>query len=125
MQVSRVVIATSSIAFCALLGATTPSEASTPGTPAIVDQVKQQQQRRYEYALDVDGDQHPDDCDHDGTPDRYVDAAFTCATSCGVYLTAAQGCAILGPVIFLCVGLAAYKCIRTCQTSIEHLDVCQ
>ena len=121
----KVVITIPSVAFCALLGATTPSEASTPSTFANVDKIKQQQQHYYEYALDADGDQHPDDCDRDGTPDRYVDAVFTCATSCGVYLTAAQACEILGPVVFLCVGLAAYKCIRTCQTSIEHVDTCQ
>jgi len=86
---------------------------------------QQQQQQRYEIALDEDENHHPDDCDHDGTPDRYVDAAFTCATSCGLYLSTAQACEILGPVVFFCVGLAIYKCIRTCQTSIEHLDTCQ
>src|SRR5271157_1681173 len=56
MRASRVVIATSSVAFCALLGATTPSEASTPSTFANVDKIKQQQQHYYEYALDADGD---------------------------------------------------------------------
>lgn len=123
-RLSRIVVVGASIAAVAVLASST--ESSAQPQPSSVAPLQQQQQRVYEIALDTDGDQHPDDCDSDGTPDRYVDAAFTCLTSCGLYIsTATKACAIFGPVVYFCAGLAVYKCIRTCQTSFEHVDQCQ
>jgi hypothetical protein len=116
MRHNRVIVATASVAFVVVLASTSNAQPQTQPLPL------QQQPQRYEIALDSNEDNHPDDRDGDGTPDRWVDALFTCATSCGLYLSSAKACAVLGPVVYFCAGLAIYKCLRTCQTSIEHMD---
>jgi hypothetical protein len=113
MRIRSVLIATSSIATCVLLASTTGSATQTRAPT---------QQRAVEVALDANGDHRADDRDGDGIPDRYLDAAFTCATSCGLKLTAAEQCAILGPVVYFCVGYAVYRCVKDCASTIEHVD---
>ena len=105
MRVSRILLATSSVAVCVLLASTTGS-AQPSATPSVT-QLQQQGDYYVDVAQDRDRDGRPDDDDHNNIPDRSFWVLAKFVLSCGGGLAL---CTAPGWTAYICLGTAVMNC---------------
>lgn len=118
MRASRVIIATSTIAFFALVASTTAATTAPPSVPrepspsaasVAVTQLQQNDNEELWVALDTDGDRRFDDANRDGKPDHWFKVAKKFVINCGPLI----GCLVTtqGVGLLFCATPSLFQCL--------------